>query len=67
VGTITTRPPCSSAPHISHTEKSKAYEWACVHTSSLLKRICSAMAVNMRSTLAWLSPTPFGLPVEPDV
>ena len=31
-GTTTSRPPCSSAPQISHTEKSKAKEWHCDHT-----------------------------------
>ncbi|GBE68132.1 hypothetical protein MFM001_45940 [Mycobacterium sp. MFM001] len=31
-GTTTSRPPPSSAAQISHTEKSKAYEWHCVHT-----------------------------------
>ncbi len=31
-GTTTSRPPRSSAPKISHTETSNAYEWLCVHT-----------------------------------
>src|ERR1700722_11945622 len=31
-GTSTSRPPRKSAPQISHTEKSKTYEWHCVHT-----------------------------------
>ena len=34
-GTTTRRPPYSSAPHISQTEKSNAYEWNSVHTSSV--------------------------------
>src|SRR5450755_960708 len=33
-GTTTTHAPDSSAPHISHTEKSNANEWNSVHTSS---------------------------------
>ena len=31
-GTTTSRPPCNSAPQISHTEKSKAKECHCAHT-----------------------------------
>ncbi|BCO68545.1 hypothetical protein MINTM007_31560 [Mycobacterium intracellulare] len=31
-GTTTSRPPCSSAPQISHTEKSNASEWHWLHT-----------------------------------
>ena len=37
-GTTTTRPPYSSPPHSSHTEKSKAMEWNSVHTSCAPKR-----------------------------
>ena len=32
-GTTTSRLPCSSAPHNSHTETSKAYEWNSATTS----------------------------------
>ena len=56
-----------SAPQISQTEKSKAQEWNTVQTSSGPKWNHSAVDVNRRATLACRTPTPFGLPVEPEV
>ncbi|CAM3508462.1 hypothetical protein MYCO108962_23510 [Mycobacterium colombiense] len=66
-GTTTSRPPCSSAPQISHTEKSKAYEWNWVHTWSADSVTPTACASNSRVTLRWLTATPLGTPVVPDV
>ncbi|OCC07104.1 hypothetical protein A3Q37_07120 [Streptomyces sp. PTY087I2] len=51
-GTITSRPPYSSGPQISHTEKSKAYEWNMVHTSSAPKPNQSSV-VRKRRTTFW--------------
>src|SRR4249919_4374713 len=66
-GTTTTRPPWIRAPHISHTEKSKAWEWKNVHTSSGPNWNQSRVAANRRATLEWVTWQPFGFPVEPDV
>ncbi len=66
-GTTTSRPPYSSAPQTSHTEKSKAYEWKSVHTSSAPKPNQWSVAVKSRTALAWVTTTPLGRPVEPEV
>ncbi|MNN89403.1 hypothetical protein D3C81_2072170 [compost metagenome] len=66
-GTITRRPPCRSAPKISHTEKSKAKEWNRVQTSLWSKRNQRSQALNSLRTLRWLSSVPLGRPVEPEV
>src|SRR5882757_4007369 len=66
-GTTTRRPPYDSAPNSSHTEKSKAYEWNSDHTSDRPNRYHSAVASSRRDRLRWLTPTPFGRPVEPEV
>ena len=66
-GTTISRPPYSSAPHSSHTEKSKAMEWNSVHTSRAVNPNQGVVASNRRSTLRCVTTTPFGLPVEPDV
>ncbi len=66
-GTTTSRPPCSSAPQISQTEKSKAYEWNSVHTSCSSKANQSWVRENSRTTLACGTTTPLGRPVEPEV
>ena len=66
-GTTTSRPPYSNAPQSSHTEKSNAYEWNNVHTSSGLKPNHCPVAESNRTTLLCGITTPFGFPVEPDV
>src|SRR5262245_22949252 len=66
-GTTTRRPPCSRAPQISHTEKSKAYEWNNDHTSSAVKPNQSRVAENRRTTLSCDTTTPLGWPVDPEV
>src|SRR5262245_15783470 len=69
-GTTTSRAPRVRAPHISHTEKSKALEWVNVHTSadpSGPSSRASHAAVNIATTLRWLTITPLGWPVEPEV
>jgi hypothetical protein len=66
-GTITSRPPNSSAPQISQTEKSKAAEWNIVQTSRAPKSNQWRVAENSRATLAWGTGTPLGRPVEPEV
>lgn len=66
-GTTTSRPPCSSGPQNSQTEKSKAYEWKSVHTSSGPKAKCAADVSKSRTTLECGMTTPLGRPVEPEV
>src|SRR5712671_2587757 len=66
-GTTTNRPPYSNAPHISHTEKSSAYEWNSVHTSPRPNPNPSSVTSNRRTTFACVTTTPFGSPVDPDV
>jgi hypothetical protein len=66
-GTTTSRPPYSSAPQISHTEKSNAYEWNSVHTSSGPNPNQRSVAAQSRETLPWGITTPLGRPVEPEV
>ncbi len=66
-GTITSRPPVSSAPNISHTETSKAQEWKRAQMSSGPKPNRWAVEVSRRTTLAWVVTTPLGVPAEPDV
>src|SRR5262249_13203034 len=64
-GTTTSRPPPSSAAQISHTEKSKAYEWYCVHTCAGGRCGGSESAKWVR--LWWVRATPLGTPVVPEV
>ena len=66
-GTTTRRPPYSSGPHSSHTEKSNAIEWNRVHTSCGPKPKSFSVAVNSRVAFAWVTTTPLDLPVDPDV
>ena len=66
-GTITRRPPWSSAPQISQTEKSNETEWNKVQTSLGRKPNQPAVALKSRVTAACSMATPFGLPVEPEV
>ncbi|BCN85740.1 hypothetical protein RE0356_43810 [Prescottella equi] len=65
--TTTTVAPCSSAPHISHTAKSNAYEWNIVHTSDASNRKSGPVRSNKVTTLRCATATPLGRPVEPDV
>jgi hypothetical protein len=44
-GTTTSEPPCSSAPHISHTDTSNANEWNSDHTSAGPNRYWSSVDV----------------------
>ena len=57
--TTTTRPPCSSAPHNSHTEKSNATEWNQLHTSLGRTPNAPASARTSPSTLACAPPRPW--------
>ncbi len=66
-GTTTARPPLSSGPHSSHTEKSNANEWNTVHTSSTPNSNISFAASNSATALACDTATPLGRPVEPEV
>ena len=65
-GTTTTRPPYSSAPQISHTEKSNANEWHCDHTCPANPMSASSVCSN-RVTLRCGIATPLGVPVVPEV
>ena len=64
-GTTTSRPPPNSAAQISHTEKSKAYEWHCVHTCAAGRSVGIDSAKWVR--LWWVMATPLGVPVVPEV
>ena len=64
---MTSRPPCSRAPHISHTEKSKAQEWNSVQTSAVPKSNHGRVVSNSRATFRCVTTTPLGRPVEPEV
>ena len=66
-GATTSRPPWSSAPQSSQTEKSNAYEWKRSHVSSAPKPNQSSVAVKSRATFRCSTCTPFGWPVEPEV
>ncbi|SON63781.1 hypothetical protein MSIMFI_05312 [Mycobacterium simulans] len=66
-GTTTSRPPCNSAPQISHTEKSNAYEWNCVHTCPGDSAWPTWSESKSCVTLCWVTATPLGTPVVPDV
>jgi hypothetical protein len=66
-GTTTSVPPCSNAPHISHTDTSNANEWHSDHTSPGPKPYWSSVDVNSRNRFPWETCTPFGRPVVPDV
>ncbi len=65
--TTTSRPPVSSAPQISHTEKSNAAEWKHVQASSGERAKSSRTASTRAVTLACGTRTPLGRPVEPEV
>ncbi|BBY72432.1 hypothetical protein MINTM019_27480 [Mycobacterium paraintracellulare] len=64
-GTTTSRPPRSSAPKISHTETSNAYEWHCDHTPDGGRPASSDP--NSCVTLRCVTATPLGTPVVPEV
>ncbi len=66
-GTTTTVPPRSSGAHSSMTETSKAYECFIAHTWPPSRGSRSSVARSSRPTLAWVTPTPLGRPVEPEV
>src|SRR5206468_12906168 len=66
-GTTTSRPPYTSAPHISHTEKSNPAEWNIVQVSAAVKWNSDSVPVNKLATLPCVIPTPLGWPVDPDV
>lgn len=54
-------------PHISHTEKSKFVEWISNQRSCSFSWTTSVAASNSASRLAWLTGTPLGTPVVPEV
>src|SRR5256885_2889421 len=58
------RPPVSSPPHSSHTEKSNAGEWNSAHVSAGPRSNSGAAPRTSRTTLAWLTTTPLGRPVD---
>ncbi len=64
-GTTTSRPPPASAPQISCTETSKPYEWHCDHTPASGSGACSDSSSWV--TLRWVTATPLGTPVVPEV
>ena len=64
-GTTTNRPPCNSAPKISHTETSKANECHCDHTPADGRS--APIDANSEVTLRCVTATPFGTPVVPEV
>ncbi|BCO74080.1 hypothetical protein MINTM008_34150 [Mycobacterium intracellulare] len=64
-GTTTRRPPRSSAPKISQTEKSKAGEWQWLHTRPRSSRASTDR--NSWVTLWCVTATPLGTPVVPEV
>src|SRR5262249_45413290 len=64
-GTTTSRPPCKSAPQISHTETSKAKECHCDHTCP--GAIPASSDSSSWVTLWWVTATPLGTPVVPEV
>ncbi|CNL92017.1 Uncharacterised protein [Mycobacterium tuberculosis] len=64
-GTTTSRLPRSSAPQISHTEKSNAREWHCVQAPARGKPASSEASSWV--TLRWVTATPLGTPVVPEV
>lgn len=66
-GITTARPPELSAAHISHTEKSKAKLWLIDHTSSCENSTWLRALPSIAVTLACVTATPFGRPVEPEV
>ena len=66
-GTTSTVPPVSQAPQISQTEKSKAKEWKKLQVSSGPRLNSFPEASIKASTLALLTMTPLGRPVEPEV
>ena len=67
-GTITSRPPCSSAPQISRTEASKARECHCVDTFAGPGAVRPASSDSSSwVTLWWVTATPLGTPVLPEV
>src|SRR6476659_4364458 len=63
-GTTTSRAPNNSALQISSTEASKANECHCAHTCP---GSCEYNDSNNWVTLWWVTATPFGTPVVPEV
>ncbi|KAF0968342.1 hypothetical protein BPODLACK_03284 [Gordonia sp. YY1] len=63
----TRRPPARSAAQISPTDTSKAYEWNIDHTSSGVLSTSASSATSREITLSWVTTTPFGTPVDPEV
>ncbi len=66
-GTTTSFPPCSRHPNISYMDTSNEQAWNRVHTSSGPRPYPSAVASSRLSTLRWVTRTPLGRPVEPEV
>ncbi len=64
---MTKRPPCSRAPHISHTDTSNEYEWNIDHTCPGDNSDVRAGLVNSCVTFWWVTETPLGVPVVPEV
>ncbi|VAZ63880.1 hypothetical protein LAUMK7_05718 [Mycobacterium kansasii] len=65
----TNRPPSSSAPQISHTETSKAYEchWVTAN-GAVFSGLSKKLAIRKSwVTLWWVTATPLGTPVVPEV
>ncbi len=56
-----------SAPNSSHTDMSKLAEWNRDQTSCGPNPNQRSVAANSRVMLAWLTCTPLGLPVDPEV
>src|SRR6266540_1769046 len=63
-GSRTSRPPYSSAPQISHTEKSKLIEWNSDQVSRWSNWNHGSVCWNSRTTLRCSTVTPLGAPVE---
>ncbi len=67
-GTTTSRPPPSSAPKISHTEKCRSHTNATATTPAAARRQArTSNASDSWVTLRWVIATPLGTPVVPEV
>lgn len=65
--TTTTVPPEVSGPQISQTEKSKAIEWNSVHRSAAPYPSAARPSASREARFPWVTVTPLGAPVEPEV
>ncbi|SKU11637.1 Uncharacterised protein [Mycobacteroides abscessus subsp. abscessus] len=66
-GTTIRRAPCSRAPQTSQTETSKTIECHCDHTWPGPTGKPTGNVSNSWVTLRWVTATPFGAPVVPEV